>query len=112
MAAAAERNGQTTFKLPGRFVRRVRVRRARPVESELALRPLCSRLDVGPEPPYLPVQPSRMPRSNMVNGKSGVDPSLYEGSGGPAPGNLQPGADGNFATPSIPTCQEPPSEGC
>ena len=39
----------------------------RPVESELALRhALCPRLDVGPEPPYLPFQHSRMPRLNTV----------------------------------------------
>ena len=41
----------------------------------------------------------------MVNGKSGVDSSLYEGSRGPVPGST-------VATQSIPTCQEPPSAGC
>ena len=41
------------------------LRRARPVESELALRhALRSKLDVGPEHPYLPFQYSRMPRLN------------------------------------------------
>ena len=44
----------------------------------------------------------------VVNGKSGVDPSLHEGSGGLAPGSLRPGAGGHVDTPSIPTCQGPP----
>ena len=30
----------------------------------------------------------------VVNGKSGVDPNLYEGSGGPVPGTLWPGRRG------------------
>ena len=48
----------------------------------------------------------------VVNGKSGVDPSLCEDSGGPAPGSLRPGAGSAVATPSIPSCQEPPSAAC
>ena len=34
---------------------------------------------------------------------SGVDPSTNEGSGGPAPGIVCPGAGSGIATPSIPT---------